>query len=253
MNATDLGAALGVSNPLSWIGAGTGGFVGLLMSEWWIWFLVSFVLNVIFVLPGVFGYRALWTWFDTRFRKPGKGYLRVRQMLPNDQLRYFWLLPTGQYGDIKLLDGKVVKVPINVSKDYVKYDGSVPTIELDENGHQVKLSGTMRVSQPIGQESYAKGYKASYETGKLIGGGDIFEQLRPFLILIVAVALIGSAVAIYMAYALNQKLDALPKVDQVQLARDVANYVLGITIGNNTSIPTPVTTTTMPGIPFIGG
>jgi hypothetical protein len=157
-------------------------------------FAITIILGAlcIIMLPfALAGLKRIFGWIDLTFIKPKKGYVKVRQSLPNGNERSFWVVPTGKFIHYKTYDGKAIEIPWNNGKEWLRFEGQLPVIQIDENNQQIPFSGKVEKTA-FAQEDITMGYKASYEAGKLMGSLDMFSDLKLWLIiLLVAVILTG--------------------------------------------------------------
>lgn len=203
-------------------------------------FIISVVINIIAVPLAIVGGKRLLEWYDKAFSKPGQGYVYVRQKMPNDRFRYFWMRPTGRMGVFKTITGEELERPVNTKKGYVAYDGSLPMVEFDENGNQVRFDSEFS-RQAGGQEDSIKGQKAAYEAGKFMGGTEILNELKTLLFVVIGVVLLTGIASVYFSYTAAHYT---PTVDTNALAAQVVALLQNPTAGNVTQAG---------GIPQVGG
>lgn len=197
VNTTELASQLEASNPLT-------GFMSFVLSDYFIWFWILVIISAIFVPIGaIFGIPTIFKWYDRTFVKPKKGFIIIRQFLPNDQVMEFFGKPTGQMMPWKDWNGNPINIPIKLGKGWSKYSGSLPVIEVDENGHQRPVDTNMQ--SPISQEEITKGWKASFETGKFLSG-DFMAEFKKWIILLVIVAIAGAGINAFFGYTNMQAL-----------------------------------------------
>lgn len=198
-------------------------FVEAVLTDWFFWFWVLLVLTIIFVPLGLVGAKTLYGWYDKKFGKPRKGYLRARQKMPNDQLREFWLKPTGKMAKIKNIEGMEIQTPITTGKGFVAFEGATPYIELDEQGHQIQF-GKSLTTGTVSQEDTAKGWQSAYQTGKLMGAVDWMNELKLLIYIMLGITVIFGLFNGYMLYTMKP-----PTLDTNIIARSVALELLNIT------------------------
>jgi len=210
------------------IPASASNFLKFVLSDYFFWFWVLVVVAIVFVPFGLWGFKAFFSWIDRNWIKPNKGYILIRQKLANDRFREYFALPTGKFIKVKNIENKEIQIPINLSKGWVAFDGNMPLIELDEQGQQMKMdrAATMQISQ----EETTKGWKAAYETGKLIGSFEILEEIKKLLMIGIIILLIVTIVGVYFSYNAYSKSTGLT-ADAV--ARAVISHW-----NNQTAIPT---------------
>lgn len=184
------------------------------LSDYFLWFWVLVGVAIIFVPFGFNGMFSLWKWIDKNWLKPKRGFILVRQKMPNDRIREFWTLPTGQYMKYKSLDtGTEIEQPVKLEKGWVAYEGNVPMIELDENGTQMMMDSSRKTVSPISQEEITRGYKSAYESGKLVGNFDLLRDMKTMMIIfIVVVAAVGGIGAYFSYQAWQVSLDANDRI-----------------------------------------
>lgn len=205
--------------------------MNFVLSNYFIWFWVLVVITVIFVPIGaVFGIPTMYRWIDRTFIKPKQGFVVVRQFLPNDQVMEFYGKPTGSLLKLKDWDGNKIEVPVKLGKGWSKYSGSLPVIEIDENCRQRPVESSM--VSPINQEEVTKGWKASYETGKLMGSLDFLNELRKYIIIMLVITAIGAGISAYFGY---QNMQA---VNPSQLQNVVHNAMINTTASEGSDYKT---------------
>jgi hypothetical protein len=205
----------------------------LFVGESFIPLIISVVANIFFVPFGFVGLKHFFNWIDRNFTKPGKGYVYVRQKMPNDRFRYFWMRPTGRMGIFKTITGEDIEKPVNTKKGFVAYDGSLPMVEFDENGNQIKFDSEF--SRPgAGQEDSIKGQKAAYEAGKFMGGTEIFNELKMLMIVVLVVGILGTLVSGYFSYRASTYT---PTVDTSAVAAEVVNLLQNPSYNMTAGVP----------------
>ena len=95
--------------------------------------------------------------------------------------------------------------------------------------------GTVKSSGKISQEESTKGWKAAYETRKLMGSIDWMGWLKNIVIIMLLINIIGAGAAIYTAYSTSTTLN--PTTIAGIVSRAIANQTT-----------TTVTTTVAKGI-----
>lgn len=209
-------------------------FIDFFVSRYFIPLIISLVFNVFFVPFGIIGLRAFWRWYDRNFRKPKGGGILVRQKLPNDRLREFWVRPTGKFIAFKTYDGKDLTIPYKNEKGWIGFDGNIPLIYLDENNMQINLT-SKNIKNPISQEEITMGYKASYETGKLIGSLDMFNDLKMWLIIGVIIIILSGVFNVYLGFSTK---GAIGKI-HIPSSNEIAGAFINITSGANRTYYNP--------------
>jgi hypothetical protein len=189
------------------INQGAMNFVKFALSDYFIWFWVLVVVAIIFVPFGAIGFKAFYDWANKNWIKPRKGYILVRQKLANDRFREYYILPTGKFVKVKSIDGKELEIPIELSKGWVAFDGNMPLIELDEQGQQLRMDRAVKMQ--VSQEETTKGWKAAYETGKLVGAFDILEELKKMLLIGIIVLIAVTIIGVYFSYSSYSKSTGL--------------------------------------------
>ncbi|MEM5867199.1 MAG: hypothetical protein QXG39_04700 [Candidatus Aenigmatarchaeota archaeon] len=199
-------------------------FVELVLSDYFIWFLILIVCCVIFVPFGIYGLFKFKQWLWRQHLLPRKGYIQVTQKLPNDKKRVFYALPTGGYIKIKTLEGDEIQVPVKLEKDWVAFDGNICEIMLDEQGRQMPYK--MGIHSSIPHEEITKGWKAAYETGKLVGSMLFWDELKRLLLIGIVVMIIIVGVAGILSYLNYQKLSSF---DVTMIANVVYERLMNLT------------------------
>ena len=199
-------------------------FAQFVLSDYFLIFWILVALSCILYPFGIYGIVMFWRWINKQFIKPRKGYILVRQKLPNDRIREFLALPTGQFIKFKDLEGREIQVPIKMEKGWVAYDGNLPLIELDENGRQVPIN--REIKSTISQEEITRGWKAAYEAGKLIGSLEFFEAIKFLIMIVLVVSIIATVAAASAAYFSYTKV---PKIDVKSIAQQTAKLLMNYT------------------------
>lgn len=216
-------------------------FSALFLSGFFPVFLVMFVALLIFTPFGITGMKSTWSWFNDNFLKPSKGYIRVYQELPNDRMRKFWVLPTGKMIKFKSFDGRDIEQPIDTSKGFMLHEGNIPFIRLNQHNKQVFMGPGLQAGN-IGQEEITRGFKMAYDTGKMVGAIDAFAEMKTWLIIAVAITLMGAMMSGYMLMEVAKKVDALDaKVTTLPNSEAIAKAFLNATSSGqvgNPSVPT---------------
>lgn len=218
-------------------------FVVFFQSEYFLITLVLIVVTCITTPFAVKGAIEVGKWIDRHFIKPGEGYIWARQRMPNDRLRNFWLRPTGKMAKYTTVDGKEIEQPINLGKGWVVFDGNVPCIELDADGHQVYLGkdAKFKVNTTISQEEITRGYKAAYDTGKLMGAVDFFDEIKTWLLICMVMSVVGIVISAYFGYTVMSMISEQPAPTTSEIAEEVVRQMRNTTLiqqSANQAIPT---------------
>jgi hypothetical protein len=243
MNET-LGSVLQANNPAP--------LQDFFLSPNFIPMLVMGIMLLITIPFAIAGMNRVWNWYQVTFVKPKKGYIRVEQKLPNDQIRAFYVQPTGKFIRYMTYDKKDIQIPYRNEKGWIAFKGRMPTIQLDSNNKQIPYDSGIKTNSTLNQEDITLGYKASYETGKLMGSMNTGIDLKMLLIILLIVTVVMSIINIYMN---SQTQDAIKNI-KFPSPNEIAGAFLNVTSQQNPT--TPVTTApTKPatnlGIPFITG
>jgi len=196
------------------------GFVNFFMSDLWLWFWVLLIVGIIFTPFGIKGMIDSYRWANRNFFRPRSGQVLVRQKLPNDRMREFWVKPTGKYMKFKTIDHEEIEQPIRMEKGWNVFENNIPVIYLDENNQQMQI-GTRFQNPGVSQEEITRGYKASYDTGKLIGAVDFFNDIKNWLLIILIVTVVVGSVNAYFGYQIQKTLGT-QKMDSTEIAQKVA-------------------------------
>lgn len=169
------------------------------------YFAITIILTVvcIFMLPfAIKGFMGLWGWIQNTFIKPKKGYIRIKQKLPNDRLRTVDVIPTGKMISYKTYEGKDLTMPFKNEKGWIAFEGHMPFIMLDSNNIQMNLQDSA-VKGVMSQEEFTDGTKFAYETGKIYGSGDVLGKIK-MLLMIFGILMIGGILMVgFMTYSLK--------------------------------------------------
>lgn len=209
-------------------------------SNFFLCFWILIAVCSITVPFGAYGIKKFFDWINRKYLKANRGYVEVRHKLPNDHIETFYALPTGNFIEVKTVTGAKTQIPINLKTGWVVFDGSLKIVDYDENWSQ--MSQERGIKSTISQEDTTKGWRAAYETGKLIGSAEFLGKLERMVLILLIITVIGVAVTGYSIYSARGK-----GINTVQLANDVAaataDRVLNIRSGgNNASIPAGVPT-----------
>jgi hypothetical protein len=213
------------------------------------------ILNIFFVPFGIVGIKNTFKWFNRSFIKPKQGYIVVRQKLPNDRMREFLVKPTGEMIKFKSpISNEEIEISFKNEKGWVAFDGNMPLIELDDNNQQKPFSEGVKSDIP--QEEITRGYKVSYETGKLIGSIDFFNDIKKLIMIVIIVSIASILVAGFFGFSIKSAIGKLPIADDI--SKGTVEYWF-----NQTGYPRMQTVqTTTPEqpqntggvkLPFIGG
>lgn len=189
------------------------------------YFLITLVLIVVTCITTPFAVKGaieVGKWMDRHFIKPGAGYIEARQRMPNDRVRNFWLLPTGKMAKYRTIDGKEIEQSINLGKGWVVFDGNVPVIELDQHGHQVYLGDNKYTPKGgISQEEITRGYKAAYDTGKLMGAVDFFDEVKQWLLITIVIVAVMGMINAYFGFTVMGMIDKQIHPSTTDIAQEV--------------------------------
>jgi len=202
-------------------------FIDFFISPHFIPLLITSLLNIVFIPFGIIGFRSVWRWFDKNYLKPGKGYMTIRMKRPNDRIWETMLRPTGEMVKFKPFGkGDEVELPFKNEKGWVAFDGNIPIIEFDSNLQQKSFESNEK--SEVSQEEITRGYKVSYETGKLVGAMDFMKDLKFWLILILIVSVIGAIVNIGGIMMNRSSMAKLEKAITANSPSQIADATVGL-------------------------
>lgn len=215
------------------------------------YFLIIIIMGVIIVLLlpfAIAGISRIRNWYTNNFVRVKKGYIKIKQKLPNDSLRTFYTIPTGKFINYKTYDKKDLTIPWKNEKGWVSYENRILTIFLDESNQQINLA-SRNVKNSISQEEVTMGYKNAYETGKLIGSQALFNDLKMWLIIIAVGTILFGLGSMVVGFQTQAKLDKIHIPTGEDLYKGMLNYTQNINSGEKTNAPAPTNTSFK--IPFI--
>lgn len=199
-------------------------FAEFILSDYFTWFLVLIINSILFVPFGIYGLYKFKQWLWKQHLLPRKGYIQITQKLPNDKKRIFYALPTGGYIKINSLEGGEIQVPVKLEKDWVAFDGNICEIMLDEQGRQMPYK--MGIHASIPHEEITKGWKAAYETGKLVGSILFWDELKRLLLIGIIVMIIVVGIAGVISYLSYQKINSF---DIASIANAISERMINAT------------------------
>lgn len=165
-------------------------FAQFVLSDYFIWFIISIVLLCFLGPFGIYGLAKFWQYINEQFFLPRKGYIKVRQKLGNDRWKTFWKKLEG--GKISIKDsetGMSMEVPLNLGKGWVGWEGNIPFVEIDSNNAQMPLE---RTTVEIPKEHSTRMAYLAYLAGKAMAFKQDFNLQ---LLLIVAIVILIGGIA----------------------------------------------------------
>lgn len=239
-----LGQVLAQQNPAP--------FVDFLTSNYFIVIILLGVFLVIMLPFTIAGISRLNNWYQNTFIRVKKGYIKIKQKLPNDNIRTFYTIPTGKFINFRTYDKKDLTIPWKNEKGWVGFEGRLLTIILDENNQQINLANK-NLKNSISQEEITMGYKNAYETGKLIGSQNLFNNLKLWLIIIAVGTILFGLGSIMVSFQTQGKIDNIHIPTGEELAYGFINATQKIQSGelSNPNEQKKTPTDTGLKIPFV--
>lgn len=163
----------------------------------------DFMMTMTLIVFAPFAFLGMYKLFSFMFDKIRvlRGQIKVVKKLPNDRLTSFWKRPDGD--KIHLKDKSII---IKTSKDWAYFNGTVPTIYLDENDQQLQLNSE---GGKVPSDEYGKMYDIAYLSGRV---AVLQENKRMILFLMIAMfASIGAICAIiFFNFQTQDAISSLP-------------------------------------------